>query len=672
MIETFVEYLKQNNYDFNKHCTIFDIGSRDCLQSIEFFNMFPNAKIFAIECNPNTLGMCTHNIGISNHSDRITLIPKAVNLFTGKCKFYTINKNKTTTSWLDGNPGASSLFVSNGTYTTEIYVQDEIIVDCITISDIMKEHNIEKIDLIWLNVQGAEMIALKSMGEHVINTDFIHTKVYHKPIYDNQSVFSDVNSCLTLNYSFATFNEIDTTQQFQDIVYKNTFYSDPIFPNIDLTYHQQTYVRGKPKNYLLHAIRYFHTFTNAKTIIEIGSARQKMNHTMNVLNPMCCNDGHSTYFWAAYAKDADIYTVDIDPESKRLIDADERLLNVKSYTQDAKDFIANFNDKIDLLFLDAWDVIPNTNYAEEHLTTYLLSKDKLSDKCIILIDDTDIGNGGKGRLVIPELIKDGFTCIFNKRQSLFYRSSKKSFDVTYDMVMCLGPRDINLFNETINRANKYIKNLNKIYVITPLEVENKFDNVVIVNENRYPFSKIIIDDMFKTPQRSGWYLQQLLKLYAPVVINELKDNFVIVDTDVLFHNDVHFFENDKIRFNIGDQYWKHYFVHMNKLHPSLKKVCNVSGICHLMPMKRHIIQDLFSIVEKHHNKEFWKAFLDCVEPYNYPYSGASEYEILFNFTIKNYMNEMCLVPLEWKNDSDSITHGYVGIYESCPWHTRIF
>lgn len=69
MIENYLKYLKFNKTD---EIVIFDIGSRDCCQSIEFYNSFPNAKIYAFECNPNTLDICKKNI--SQYSDRITLI----------------------------------------------------------------------------------------------------------------------------------------------------------------------------------------------------------------------------------------------------------------------------------------------------------------------------------------------------------------------------------------------------------------------------------------------------------------------------------------------------------------------------------------------------------------------------------------------------------------------
>jgi FkbM family methyltransferase len=416
MINNFLNYISLNK---NEEFIIFDVGSRDCIQSIEFYNSFPNAKIFAFECNPNTVPICRKNI--ENYKDRITLIEGAVCDYNGEIKFYPINQQKTITSWSDGNPGASSLFKSNGMYTLETYVQDEIYVKCHTLDSILVKYNIPRVDIIWMDLQGAELLALKGLSNNLHNVKYIHTEVCIKPIYENQGLFPEINDYLTNLFCFEPVNNFDISSYFTDVIYKNKFLEEPIFPNIDLTWHEQTYVRGKPRKYLLHAINLFKNFTNAKVILEIGSVRNKMNHDITEFNPSCCNDGHSTYFWKYYTN-ADIYTVDIDSNCKYIVDNDVRLEGVKSYAMDAFEFEKSFNEKIDLLFLDAWDVVLNSPYDTAHLNIYKQLKNRLSDSCIILIDDTDVSNGGKGKLLIPELIKEGFTMLINKRQAIFIKT----------------------------------------------------------------------------------------------------------------------------------------------------------------------------------------------------------------------------------------------------------
>jgi FkbM family methyltransferase len=217
MITNFVNYITQNNYDTQKQCIIFDIGSRDCQQAIEFYNKFPNAKIYAFECNANTIPLCLKNI--EQYSDRITFIPKAIHSYTGKCKFFPINQKKTITSWNDGNPGASSLFKSNGSYTIEHYIQDEVEVDCVTLSDIIEEYSIPKVDIIWIDLQGAELLAFHSMKEHISNVDFIHTEISHTAMYTGQAMFSDIHAFLTPN--FTLINNISRTGWQEDGIYMN-------------------------------------------------------------------------------------------------------------------------------------------------------------------------------------------------------------------------------------------------------------------------------------------------------------------------------------------------------------------------------------------------------------------------------------------------------------------
>ena len=93
MIRKFVNHIN----DKDKAYVIFDVGSRDCQQSIEFYKTFPNAKIYAFECNPNTLNLCEQNI--IPYQDRITLIKGAVCDYDGSITFYPINQEKTRTTW---------------------------------------------------------------------------------------------------------------------------------------------------------------------------------------------------------------------------------------------------------------------------------------------------------------------------------------------------------------------------------------------------------------------------------------------------------------------------------------------------------------------------------------------------------------------------------------------
>lgn len=213
MIEEFISYIN----DKNKKYTIFDIGSRDCVQSIEFYNHFPNANIYAFECNPNTIDICKKNI--EPYIDRITLVEGAVCDYNGTITFYPINKEKTITTWPDGNPGASSLFKSNGKYPVENYVQDEIITNCHRLDTIADRYKISHIDIIWMDLQGAELLALKGLGRYLDSVKYIHTEVSHKEMYSGQVMYSELNNYILTN-GFTIKNSLSLNGWQEDIIYK--------------------------------------------------------------------------------------------------------------------------------------------------------------------------------------------------------------------------------------------------------------------------------------------------------------------------------------------------------------------------------------------------------------------------------------------------------------------
>jgi len=213
MIESLCKYLE----DKNKEYIIFDVGSRDCEQSIEFYKTFPNAKIYAFECNPNTLDLCEHNI--KPYSDRITLIKGAVCDYNGHITFFPINQCKTITTWCDGNPGASSIFKSNGKYTIETYVQDEIKTNCHRLDTIMKMHNIPYVDIMWMDVQGAELLVLKGLGSHINNVKYIYTEVTYKEMYSGQVMYEELNDFIISN-NFERVSNLSLQGWQEDIIYK--------------------------------------------------------------------------------------------------------------------------------------------------------------------------------------------------------------------------------------------------------------------------------------------------------------------------------------------------------------------------------------------------------------------------------------------------------------------
>ena len=188
--------------------------------------------------------------------------------------------------------------------------------------------------------------------------------------------------------------------------------------------------REKPYTYLIRALEQFNDI-NGTVIVEIGSMRAQLTHDVEIHDEDCCMDGHSSIILAAGCPE--FYTVDINPDTTSLVTktfAQHGLSqHAHAYQGDGVEFLANFNKKIDMLFLDAWD-IDHRDSAENHLRAFQACKDKMSPRHLILIDDTDVyvdatGNAyesetsmdGKGAVLIPFLLQDGYTLLFTGRQT---------------------------------------------------------------------------------------------------------------------------------------------------------------------------------------------------------------------------------------------------------------
>lgn len=217
MLERLSAFLGARHVDFETFGTVFDIGSRDGLQAIELSQLFPKAGVVAVECNAATLDICRRNI--SAHP-RIRLVEKAINSFTGRCAFYPTDPSRTVTTWADGNPGASSLFIATGDYPVEKYVQSQTEVECTRLDDLCRELEVDVIDLIWMDLQGAELLALQSAGSLLDRARYIYTEVSHRPIYAGQCLFDDVDAFLSAR-GFRLCTKIDRNRWQQDLIYEN-------------------------------------------------------------------------------------------------------------------------------------------------------------------------------------------------------------------------------------------------------------------------------------------------------------------------------------------------------------------------------------------------------------------------------------------------------------------
>lgn len=152
-------------------------------------------------------------------------------------------------------------------------------------------------------------------------------------------------------------------------------------------------------------------------IVETGSVRGLEEHSR-------MGDGWSTYHWLEYASKtgSNVWTVDIQQHA---IDQTNTLKDIyfpdvttfTSVTSDSIEFLKNFTEPIDVLFLDSFDYCgdeENVRACHMHsLNEFKAAQDKLADGSYILIDDIFNNNwDGKGKLSIPYILENGFELVY--------------------------------------------------------------------------------------------------------------------------------------------------------------------------------------------------------------------------------------------------------------------
>ncbi len=239
--------------------------------------------------------------------------------------------------------------------------------------------------------------------------------------------------------------------------------------------------------------------------------------------------------------------------------------------------------------------------------------------------------------------------------------------MSYDILISHGPSDDDILPYTVSQIRKYVKDFRNIYIVShdaeiDLFDEEVFKGTKVINEKTFPFSIKDVDKFIQTPKRNAWYFQQLLKLYASLVIEEMLDDYVVVDADTLFLKEISFKSSGRYMFNMGDEYHVPYFEHMKRMHPSFEKMVKLSGISHHMIFNRMIVSEMMMLVERHHNfTPFWEVFLREVVPEQRHGSGASEYEMYFNYMLKNHKDKVIPRKIKFENtglQADVILNNY--------------
>jgi len=145
--------------------TVFDIGANIGVYTIRQAKRMKNGRIFCFEPNPYAYSRLQKNLQ-ANHLQNVISFDTA--LYSQKCRL-PLNFDLNATGRSELNNGA-------GKYSSTLSVQTT------TMDNMVEAYNIEKIDLVKIDVEGSEFEVLKGANKGLRNTDKIVMECHSKEL----------------------------------------------------------------------------------------------------------------------------------------------------------------------------------------------------------------------------------------------------------------------------------------------------------------------------------------------------------------------------------------------------------------------------------------------------------------------------------------------------------
>jgi FkbM family methyltransferase len=171
--------------------TIFDIGCCEGEDSIRFSRHFPNATVFAIEALPDNQRICRENFAYYD-TPRVELVPLALCNRIGTTDFYVSSgaPQDRIPGWNYGNKSSSVLPPKDpgAAMLGWLEFKREITVPCTTLDEFCRGRGLTAINLVHMDVQGAESLVLAGASRILPRIGAIWLEVSVNELYAGQQL----------------------------------------------------------------------------------------------------------------------------------------------------------------------------------------------------------------------------------------------------------------------------------------------------------------------------------------------------------------------------------------------------------------------------------------------------------------------------------------------------
>ena len=204
---------------------ILDIGGCEGEESVRYTRLFPNAFIYIFEPLPSNQELIKKNVD-DYEIKKVKLCPIALSDNDGQAEFYVSSGHpedqKKELDWDFGNKSSSLLEPEFSIIQKWLEFKEKINVPTMTLNTFFKQNNIDKVDFVHMDVQGAELKVLEGAKEKLKKIKTIWLEVSNVELYKNQPLTDEIEMFMKKNRFHLIKSEF--SGQFGDQFYVNKKY----------------------------------------------------------------------------------------------------------------------------------------------------------------------------------------------------------------------------------------------------------------------------------------------------------------------------------------------------------------------------------------------------------------------------------------------------------------
>lgn len=199
-------------FDKDDELIIFDVGACEGEDSVKFSRRFPNSKVYAFEPLPKNFEKIKNNLD-KYVATNINVSQVALSNKKGKSIFFVSSGRPQGTSendWDYGNKSSSLLRPAKVKKVHEwLSFDEEVSVKTSRLDQFMKDNKLTKIDFLYMDVQGAELMVLEGAGEFLKDIRAVWMEVESVELYKNQPLKEDVEIFMQKNGFYKLKDTVD-------------------------------------------------------------------------------------------------------------------------------------------------------------------------------------------------------------------------------------------------------------------------------------------------------------------------------------------------------------------------------------------------------------------------------------------------------------------------------